>query len=727
MHLKSAITAIAIALATSVAQCATSSESIARGVAALYGTLNAAGNWETVEQRDPYKPDENMLRTSGAQYTGRTALAVYALLSAGERVADPRLEKAIAFLKSSPSPRGTYALAFRCLAFSSMPQWPEIKKLAKRDAENLLAAVAPTGWSTYGQGIHHEPDASNSQITVLGLSAARDCGVEIPLRYWRQADKAWRDRQRPEGSWAYAPDDRENEMYRKPHPGMTAAGIATLLLIRDAVATGSSPKDKNDPNIDNAIAWLSTNFDSVFSFDFNGPRSLYALYALERVGVAGGLKRLGSQVWFERGSEFIRSRQSAQGVWVGGVDGAGDPTIDTAFALLFLTHADARVALNKLRYTAVNDDKESASWNLRSRDVARMTQWIQRQTEAICRWQIVDLATPADLDDAPVLYVTGELAPIFSDADVVSLKAYIDRGGLIVFSPENRAKTFIDAVRALGRKLYPGIEWRTLPDDHPLYTGQQFKAQQWKRKPTVQAMGNGTRELILLLNDVDSSRLWQAGASPASAEALELGANIVQYAGGPLPTRSGPVAVSPEPTARVSILHLQRKNEEPNAFPALVAALREKSIGLTVLTAPLGAALDPQIRLVHLPVDENTAIDDAQLKMLQAYTEAGGTVLLEAATGSEKSSAAIDTLMARGWPVATSTPLPAPLANVVRLRTGAMLIEGGGKPVTMRSSAKGRVIISRLDLSAGFAGLRSESIAGLTTESARQLFALLLN
>ena len=690
--------------------------------------MNPAGNWELVPSPQPFTPGSNPTLVTSTNWSGRTALALYALLSCGEKAVDPRLQKAIELLKTSPPPRATYALAFRCLALASMPQTNEVKKALTRDSRVLLSNANPQGMATYISRFPEPPDVSNSQVMVLGLSAARDAGVEIPTRFFSTAKASWQADQLASGAWGYAAQRKENPAYQQPHPAMTAAGLATLFLIGNAEANPNAPRDKQDAHVDKAMSWVASNVNNFFDYNFFGDRTLYCLYALERVGVAGGIKRFGDQSWFERGTKYLEGHQNPQGQWTAGVDGSVDATVNTSFALLFLCHANSPAAVNKLRYAAGGDEAESPSWNGRHSDISRLTDWAGAQSEQKLRWQVVDLATPGDLPDAPVLYVSGTKAPTFSDSDVAAMKAYIDRGGLIVFSAENSSKPFIDAAHALATRMYPDSRWRSLPDDHPILANQQFKSSRWKPKLTVSGVSNGTRELMVLL-DNDSSRLWQSGASRPTISLFELGADIIQYTGNPIrPLAPVPAAAAAPPAKRVKVARIALKHEEALAWPSLTANLAAKSsIGLDVVTVRPGSPIPADVKLLHLPVEGSEWDSDAAVKPLQDFTKAGGTILIEPAGGAAAASSAIDAFVARGWPDAATVGLPDPIASAVKLRSGALLNLDRGKPLVMRKVGDGRLVISRFDLSSGWAGLHNDSIPGLTPDSATGLMKLILS
>src|SRR4051812_40335368 len=77
---------------------------IARAKAFIYSTQQKNGTWEIVAQGE--------LAPKGRHRGGLTALAAYALVAAGENPQDPRLVRAIDFLKKADMP-SAYALGCR--------------------------------------------------------------------------------------------------------------------------------------------------------------------------------------------------------------------------------------------------------------------------------------------------------------------------------------------------------------------------------------------------------------------------------------------------------------------------------------------------------------------------------------------------------------------------------------------------------------------------------------
>src|SRR5439155_13003234 len=74
--------------------------------------IASAKTW-LYKQQQPDGTWEISFEEHGDQKTGQTALVLYALLSAGESHQDPRLAKAIEYLKKTDT-TGVYALGVRC-------------------------------------------------------------------------------------------------------------------------------------------------------------------------------------------------------------------------------------------------------------------------------------------------------------------------------------------------------------------------------------------------------------------------------------------------------------------------------------------------------------------------------------------------------------------------------------------------------------------------------------
>lgn len=569
---------------------------IVKGKKFLY-SQQKNGTWELVNDGD-YGP-------KGKHRGGLTAVATLALLAAGEDPQDPKLAKAIEYLKGADMV-SVYALGCRAQIWLLLPPSPEVKKLAKRDGQLLLNQIKGTGEAL---GLFYYPatpddkyDLSISQYGVLGLWAVDQLGAEVPNRAWEAMDAAWRAKQFPDGGWCYIKGHANAEGVETP--SMAAAGIATLFITHDYVKAGQylgCTGNREDAHITRGIDWMTKNFNKVYDFGIRGGGiPYYTLYGIERIGVAAGLKYFGKVDWFDSGADFLAKRQNGDGSWGGGtgdVFGHNNNNIPTtSFSLLFLARGRSPVIVNKLRYDppvkGVN-----ANWNQRPRDMANLVQWLGRGIERPLNWQITNLDAPVDeLLDAPVLYISGTQALAFGEEQESKLRRFVEDGGMILAHADCNSEAFGRSFQKLGLKLFPAYEFRELPEDHPLYTSQQYHYSTFKNKPALSGISNGAREMMILVSN-DPARIWQTPFD-GRLEPYALGANILLYAVDKkgLLHRNQTWLVRPKADAKTSrSLALARLsfpgnwNPEPGGWRRMAAILRnEAGVDLKMEEVALG-------------------------------------------------------------------------------------------------------------------------------------------
>ena len=166
-------------------------------------------------------------------------------------------------------------------------------------------------------------------------------------------------------------------------------------------------------------------------------------------------------------------------------DGGWGNPIETAFALLFLARGRHPVLFNKLQYPG--------GWNPRPRDLANLTRWISTTFESVVTWQIINLTVPVtEWHDAPVLYISGAVAPKFTDDDLAKLREFVHQGGLILSEAACNSLRFNKAMRDVYAKLFPKYELRPLPPEHDVYN-VHYKAVRGR----LEALSNGVRLLAI--------------------------------------------------------------------------------------------------------------------------------------------------------------------------------------------------------------------------------------
>ncbi len=625
-------------------------DSIKRGRDWLLAQQTNAGDWESPKQAAPKPGDEIANNNDGGQYYGRTAMAVYTLLATGVPHSDEHIKKAVEYLKKA-EPTGTYALAMRCQVWLSLPDTPEIRALMKKDAASLLASMRMKGsahgmwdYSRVGTSYSH----SRSQYAVLGLWAAAQRGVEIRADEWKTIENAWLEHQDPSGGWSYK---AKGESEHAPTAGMTAPGIATLYIVQEMLYPNQGIECRgNTPNpaIEKGLKWLEGNFVEQVAPAKLYPRAFpYAtLYAIERVGVASGLKYIGGKDWYDYGADYLlKWQEKKEGNWnLGSGNGMYTGAPDTCFALLFLSRGRAPIAMSKLEY-GIGD--KPANWNQRPRDAANLTRWLAKSAERELNWQVTNLRnSPAnELNDAPILYIAGNQKLEFSAEEKEKLRSFVLNGGLLLANADCGSVAFANTIQTLGAELFPPYEFRELEQDHVIFTGQNFARTRWKNPPTVRALGNGAREFIILIPQADTARAWQLKTILGREALHELAGDVFQYAVERRILRNRgestlilPDAKAPKPNRTAKLARIEYAgnwNPEPGGWARLANHLANtQAAALEVTPIKLGEGkLDASFPMAHLTGTLKLALGDAQKDELKKYVAGGGMLVIDSCGG----------------------------------------------------------------------------------------------
>ena len=176
-------------------------------------------------------------------------------------------------------------------------------------------------------------DNSNSQYAALGLRACLDARVQPPTRTLVRAVTHWENTQNEDGGWGY----REDSSFGS----MTTGAVASLIIYRDYLRRDW----KRNPSVVAGVGWMARNFTVEDNPKRDSWWQFYYLYALERVGMLGGLKKIGPHDWYEVGAASLLKNQKSDGTWTNKTKyTGGNRTVwDTCFAILFLKRATAPV------------------------------------------------------------------------------------------------------------------------------------------------------------------------------------------------------------------------------------------------------------------------------------------------------------------------------------------------------------------------------------------------
>ncbi len=706
------------------------------------------GTWET----SPKRTADGSASLKGAQWGGLTAMCTYALLASGDSASSSKLKQAVSYLKNTDM-IGVYALGVRAQIWGKIPVDADVRQGISRDAAQLFKGIKTTGqvrglYDYMVTSTDARIDHSVSQYGVLGLWALAEAGFEMKRELWGVVEDAWMLTQdKATGGWTYGlMVDPKNP----PNFNMTAAGVATLFVTQDYVHANSGVEPKGNitnPAIDAGLNFLANHFDQC-----NSP---YSYYAAERIGVASGRKYFGKVDWYKEVSDRLVQSQGGNGSW-GGVPGENSDLTSTALGIVALVRGRAPIVMNKLEYDLDENGKVTEGfWNERPRDVANVTKWIGKQIERDLNWQIVNLkVSPDDLHDAPILYISGSQALNFSVETKDKLKRFIEQGGLVLANADGGRAAFAESFKKIAKELFPNYEFRELPQDHPIYTNQQFPRARWKRPVGMLGMSNGTRELILLLPQADPARVWQTQAVGAREELWFIAADIFQYAVDKqnLQFKGQTYIVKPDPkiiakrTIKLARIQTSGTDWDPEAggWRRLAAIMHNKlETDLVVQPVKLGSGNLAGYKVAHLTGVNPVTFSEAERKELKTFVEAGGTLIIDAAGGSPAFGQSIEAELAAifGKDAAKQLANPLPKDNPLYAVGGQKiervgyrsfakktLISGLKLPRIRGIEINGRTAIyySAEDLSTGLVGQEVDGVHGYDPQSATELMRNML-
>ncbi len=248
--------------------------------------------------------------------TGTSALAILALLAAGDPATEPHVARGLVYLRrfDTEAIDTTYGVALQTMAFASGDPERDRDRIAGNVAWLERAQIREddqvegVGSWTYTSKKSSIGDNSNSYYALLALDAARNAGLKVDPKVWASSRGYWETAQRVDGSWAYRSTDSGRST-----ASMTCAGIAALAIFgqernrdRGVLAGGEDPRAA-DPNLRRGIQWISDRFNVRENVGVGATWKFYYLASLERAARLTGLRSFGDHDWYREGaSELIR-------------------------------------------------------------------------------------------------------------------------------------------------------------------------------------------------------------------------------------------------------------------------------------------------------------------------------------------------------------------------------------------------------------------------------------
>lgn len=689
---------------------------------------------------------------------GKTALVTEALLDVQQtlhmrrlNIFKPGMRKAIHFLIAHQFPT-TYYASFTANALTLLPHKAAYRAALVREARFLVDSINRDGGYTYAWGpprikkVFAEStdgqiwDNSNTQYGVLGVWACAHYGIGIPGRYWAVAASHWRRKQMGNGSWGYGYFSGSGFAHRPLQVRLatfTPAGVASLLICDEFLGVGEAgDRPMVDPSVLRGLAWIDKHFPT-------DTKDQYEMYCYERVGLAGGLTEFGGHNWYNDFAHTltVTAAPNARGWWPAHAfpsgNGYASRIVGTAYSLLILDRGLNPIFMSKLQYGR----NYYGRWNLRPRDVANMTSFVADHTEAPLSWQVVNIHSPvAQWLNSPILFISGNRDPKFTQAQIRRLRTYIDDGGLVYCSPVENSNRFRRAMIKYAREVVRNrYEFKLLSPKSDLMTMQPYLHLHLR----TLAMSNGVRYLWVI-SPQDIGAVWQRREFSRQPD-WQFPINLYLYCTGrgSLGTRLTSLVVPPAKAAAVRSVNVGllkfrgNWNPEPGAWrrmAQLAASDFQTTVKVSVVTPPQLSTAG--IKVLDLTGTGRPAFSAGDIADIRHFLDSGGLLFANAAGGNLSFSDSVQNLIQKLYPHTPLVSLPRtcgiyrgnmpggiPAEHAVYRSYYVAKMGFRKRPELLGVKKNGRwvVIFSQQDMTSGLLGTNTWGILGYAPQTAVNL------
>lgn len=729
----------------------------------------------TFEQSSLLNPSLVFNNWQAEHAMGNHALMLWGCLASGESYQNPEISRRLNWVLSLDYPY-TYDRGMRMQMLAALPprRWAP---WVRRDAASLSRALTEPNEEAKNPGGGFLPlytegaatgwgDAASSQYGLLGLMATDTANIPIKSDVWNRIDRYWRITQHPPSreetpeevragivmpaGWSVQPPtagaaaQASKPFYNYISGPMTSGAVMALFFTEKQLRSDSMKLgDQLSTSLRRGIAWLDANFS------ISDPREeddwYYYMYNIQNVGRATGYRTFNGTNWFRQVTAELLRRQDSDGLW-GGSKGR---LLSTGFALLYLAQADDPVAVSKMRWrdSAATDSgpedpdraRASGRWNNRPHDMSNLADYLSDQFEVSTTWQINELDQPVwDLIESPIIYLATDGPFELTDTQVDHLRGFIEAGGLFITNGEGKSTApVVRSIGELAERLFPDLQLEKVEKDHPFYTLNQAVGLGLQMK----MLHNGLRPLMVhMVRDIGDD----LQANNRQADAFKVLSNIYLYVTGQNPNRPRlhtnyvmPATLGgadPLPAARLR--YKGRFDPEPNALRQLHAVLaRDHDIALEYDPQGIAASELGPHKIAYLTAMPGATLDADAAMAIRRWVDGGGTLWIDAAGGSQASSAAAQSMFKAIVPnvtplqIARDHPIISGFDDLnergyVSYRYFALIAMTPTRHPRLMAHFIGdrpAIILSLEDLTCGVAGLDHWNIFGYTPASARRL------
>ena len=402
---------------------------------------------------------------------------------------------------------------------------------------------------------------------------------------------------------------------------------------------------------------------------------------------------------------------------------------------------------------------EVSDWNLCPGDLQSLMNKGSRLLGTSYGADTINLASfNGDPEQLPVLFISGTRTLKLTAEQLAGLRAYVLRGGMVVFDSVAGSPYFYDSVKAALSTTFPNDRLRTIPADHPIYhiatdvEKVHYGRNNPSTKPELEGIYIGCRVGVLVSkyglgcgwDDRDVPLLKQAIFYDVDS-AVRIGVNLVAYAIGY--SHVGVEEAKPElfgaadekaPTDEfvfAQVVHEGAWNVHPGAAAAL---LRQVNHDLAVRASLKRVAVDPGrddlsgFHFLYLTGLDDFAFSEKAGQALRHFVDSGGTLLINNGLGLKTFDLAVRRELAKVFPEVKLQAIPPDHAlfssvfHLDQVRYTAAVLALNPKLITpslegIQVGGDLRVIYSPYDLEAGWTGCEYPLARGYDSDSALKL------
>ena len=492
---------------------------------------------------------------------GITALTIMALINCDRPVDSPSIQRGLQYLRGlTPGQfsedHAVYETSLVLMALCAAEQYDIDRSRIQTHARILENSQVRQGehsglWGYKVGQPSASGDPSNGQYAVLALRDAVYAGAQVDRETWELVHQRWVNDQQPAGAWRYGPNPVSGSM---TVAGLSTVSITSRMLLDDSDVDPDGNPDCCNLAVPNKVLergrhWLSENF-SVHANPGSNQSHFYYLYGLERAGRMSGVRFFGRHDWYREGASMLVENQEAGGEWIAQGNEAA-PVLNTDMALLFLSKGLSRVVINKLDYNSPNgESRDDGEWNRHRFDVVNLVElidglpaWPPRLTSQVVTMSRLKPETAVlELNQAPILFISGREAPQMTDEHISWLRNYVDAGGFIFAVANCDGQGFDQGFREIVSRMFPqgDASLQPLTPDHAVFRSEYNIRDVEGVK--LWGVDFGCRTSIIYSPD-DIGCLWQKWMkhepkkrhtvlSARVSRAMKVGVNVVAYATG---------------------------------------------------------------------------------------------------------------------------------------------------------------------------------------------------